>query len=229
MFLLITSNCWGSIFHQVISSDFSYEYFPNITDEQRNSLILGSIFADGTDKKITHFIPHIQEKLNMIRDNESNIYWFFIGIYMHIAPDTFAHAGKANSFIVKRGLKHHLSEFIIDSLYMNIQSPSFIEMNDKLEAELNNYGITLSKSFKFIRRALYSFSKLPFYKFLPIIQKNACFSNDFNISLCNFRNNYNAMKKTLSLSMEKIRDTTFTDLKIKELATNILNDIQCCY
>lgn len=228
MFLITASVCWGSIFHQVISSNFSYEYFPNITDEQRNSLVLGSIFADGTDKKVTHFIPRIQEKLRMIQDNESNLYWFFIGIYTHIAPDTFAHAGKAKSFIVKRGSKHHLSEFIIDSLYRNMESPSFIEMNDKLEAELNNFGITLSNSFKFIRRFLYHFAKLPFYKFLPVIQKNKCFSNNFNISLFNFQNHYNAMKKALTLSMEKIRDTTFTDLKMKELATNILNDIECC-
>ena len=222
--------CWGPVLHQVISYQFSNENYPDITEEQRKAFILGSIFADGIDKTMTHHINGIQDEIERIAANntDSNIYWFLSGIFAHIPPDTFAHAGKSKSFIVSTGFRHRLSELVIDSLMARLYQPDFIELPNSLSTQLRSLGITINSSFGLLRRLLFYFSKLPFYRLLSRIQQNSCPKPNFDVSLCNFNRYYEAMMGSLWMSVGMMLDRTFTDMGMKSLATALLIDIECC-
>ena len=228
LFLLFsTAFCWCPFLHQAISRQFSYENFPYITIPQRQAFITGSIYADGVDKSITHNVQRIREILNNL-DPESEIYWFFVGNYAHIASDVFAHAGRSRSFIVSHGIKHHISEVIVDSLIVKKYNPPYITISPTLRQSLDSMGIRFVKSFRFLYPLISFVTKLPIYKFLPKIQSDSCTRGGFDLSVCNFMNHYSAMLDCMRLSFDHIANETFTELRLKELSIRLLYNIQCC-
>ncbi|OHS97717.1 hypothetical protein TRFO_36003 [Tritrichomonas foetus] len=214
--------------HHVLARQFSYEYFPYITEVQRNAFILGAIYADGFDKSITHSAPRLSNMLNQIEDPESELYWFFMGNYAHIGPDLFAHAGRARSFIVSHGLKHHASEVIVDSLINHLYHPNFPVLTQPLKDGLNELGVRPIKMFRFFYPVIFLVSKLPFYKFLPKVQNDRCPRGGLDLSICNFQRHYEAMIESMRMIFPRIHDDSFTNRRMQEMATALVFEVQCC-
>lgn len=225
-FLALHANCWCPLLHQVIARQFSDEYFPDITETQRNAFVLGAIYADGVDKSITHNITRLRAMLNKY-DSESEIYWFFMGNVAHIAPDMFAHAGRMRSFIVSHGLKHHLSEVAVDSLIAKTFHPPYLTLTQSLTDELTSLGIKFVKSFSVMYPSVYLMSKFPLYKTIPAIQNNICPRNGLDVSILNFFRHYDAMLECLRMVFPRIMDETFNYLQLQETTTALVFDILC--
>lgn len=225
--LFSLSSCWCPFLHQTISRQFSLLQYPYITIPQRQAFLLGSIYADGYDKSITHNVKRLREILNQL-DPESEIYWFFMGNFAHIAPDMFAHAGRSRSFIVSHGLKHHISEVIIDSLIVYKYNPPYLTISPSLRNSLDEMGIRPVKSFRFLYPLILLASKFPLYKLLPKIQNDRCPIVNLDSSICNFMNHYNAMHECLRRGFQNFFNQTFTDLRLKEISNELLFDINCC-
>ena len=185
------------------------------------------MYADGVDKSLTHSIPRIRQMLNTI-DPESELYWFFMGNIAHIGPDYFAHAGRARSFIVSHGLKHHLSEVIVDSLATSLFKPTLLRMTPTLKKSLSDMNVRFINTFNIIYPVVYFIAKLPLYKLLPKVQNDKCPKDGFELSLCNFKKHYEAMLEILRMAYPKLMDEDFTDLRMQEMATALVFEITCC-
>lgn len=228
LFLLFaTSYSWCPYLHQSITRQFSYEYYPYITDAQREAFITGSIYADGVDKSLTHNVVLLREKMSQL-DRESELYWFFMGNFAHITSDVFAHAGKSMSFIVPHGLKHHLSELIIDSLIVSKYNPPYVTISSTLTKSLDDMGIKFVTSFRFLYPLIRILTKLPLFKLLPKIQSDQCPVRDLDLSICNFMNHYEMMLECMRLSFPRIDEPSFNDLRVKETSVSLIFDIRCC-
>jgi hypothetical protein len=225
---LVPGLCWGPVFHQRIARDFSLEYFPLSTDRQRELFAIGSIYADGLDKMITHHIPLLREKICQIYNPDADVYWFMLGIYAHIPPDTFAHAGKSRSFITAAGWKHSLSELIVDSFIMHSTPLPRLTIPVDISRELDILEIRSSWKFPLIYWIEHWISKLPLYFFLPRIEQDRCSTANLAISACNFRRHYSAMLQALREAMPLVLDTEFNDVRVKELATRLVFGVGCC-
>lgn len=230
LFLSLLRLCgsWFPNFHQHIASEFSLDYFPFLTDSERQLFLTGSIYADALDKSITHHVNRMKDLFDRIADQGSDLYWFFMGVFSHIPPDTFAHAGKSASFIVNRGVKHHLSEFVVDSLINHLYHVPYLRLPKKIREQINQLGIGTRKSFFIIYPIEHLLAKLPFYKFLPWIEQDRCSTMSYPLTLCNFHNHYTAMIEALKQSMDRIKDHGFDDLMTKELATSLVMAVDCC-
>jgi hypothetical protein len=229
MFLLIAAGrAWGPILHQVIAQQFSLAYFPYITDHQRRSYVLGSIYADGLDKSITHCTSCIVEKLREAGDPDSNIYWFLLGTFSHIPPDTFAHAGKPPSFITPFGLVHHFSELVVDSLMAHLHSTSFLRISAELRDAVTALNVSFSKVFTFLYPIVYVLAKFPFHWLLPRVERDRCPKRNLSLAVCNFMKHYDAMLQSMQEAMPRVYDRDFTDATVTEISTRLVYEIECC-
>lgn len=226
-FFTIQAVAWFPNFHQYIANEFSHQYFPSMTEEQRHLFLVGSIYADGIDKRVTHHVTAMKDLFDRIADLDSDVYWFFMGVFSHIPPDTFAHAGKSASYIVAKGAKHHFSEFVVDSLINHLYQTPYLSLPKKLKTQINQLGIRFRKSFFIIYPVEHILAKLPFYRLLPWIEQNRCSTESYPTSLCNFHQHYLAMQETLKKSMDLIKDHEFDDLSTKNLATTLVFAIDC--
>ena len=226
--LLCLGTCWGPLFHQSIARQFSYEQFPDLTEQQRNAFVLGSMYADGVDKRFSHTIPNVMERLSQVRDRDSEIYWFLLGIVAHLAPDTFAHAGKSRSFIVARGYRHYFSEAVVDSLARHIHNPAFIRLTDTLRNELVRMGLKPSWKFEAMYAASFVASKLPLYRMLPFIEQDPCPKANYEMALCTFMRHYDAMMQALREAFARVGDPEFNDVRLREISTRLVWDVGCC-
>lgn len=222
-----TSHCWCPFLHQSITRQYSYEYYPYITDAQREAFIVGSIYADGYDKSLTHNLQFLKETVNQFHP-DSELHWFFLGNYAHIISDVFAHAGKSKSFIVSNGIKHHLSEVIIDSLIVKKFNPPYLTISPTLQKSLEEIGVKFLRSFRFLYPLIRFATKLPLYKLLPKIQNDQCLISNLDLSICNFMNHYETMIVCMRDVYPELHNQTFTELKLKEESTKYLNQINCC-
>lgn len=226
-FFIIGTFSWFPSFHQVISTQFSYEFFPYITEVQRNAFILGAIYCDGYDKSRTHDLAWLKPELNKI-DHDSELYWFFMGNVAHISADVFAHNANPKAFIVPSGFKHHLSEAIIDSYIAKTYNRRFLTLSKSLKTSLSSVELRYSHSFSFLYPCIYLLTKIPLYRFLPNIQNDQCPKGDFSLSACNFQNHYEAMLECLRITFPKLFDEAFTGSKLVETSANLLRNILCC-
>ena len=168
-FLIFSSFSWTPAFHQGFALKYAEIYYPNITNNQLNSFLLGSIYADGIDKSISHYVRPVIRELNSITNRNSNLYWFFLGVMNHISIDTFAHSGKEKSFITDAGLWHHISELTICAWAQVNLHPSFRLITKELKNQIEGIGIRFRTSFKFLYPICYFLTKFPFhYIMLPL-------------------------------------------------------------
>jgi hypothetical protein len=225
---VVLSDSWGPAFHQIIARDFSLEYFPDISDRQRDHFLMGSVYADGLDKSITHYLPLLRAKINRVYDSETDIYWFLLGVYSHIPPDTFAHAGKSRSFITAAGIKHSISELVVDSLIVHTNPVTRFTLPTAIREELLRLEIRSNWKFGILYFLVHWIAKLPFYHFLPKIEQDRCPKPNLAVCRCNFRKHYEAMMQALRESMPLVLDSEFNDVRMKELATRLLFDVECC-
>jgi hypothetical protein len=230
LFPLIVSCCaaWGPHVHQVIARSFAMEFFPNITDRQRRFLMLGSIYADGLDKTITHSMQHVTTILREIEDESSDLYWFFWGIFTHILPDTFAHAGKSRSFITAVGLRHHISELVMDSVVAHRAETSFMWLPASIKKDLIGMGIRFSGVFRIFYPVIWFVSKfLPIHHGLERIEHDKCPKLGYPVAVRNFERHLGAMLQSLREARLRLHDREFNDARVRELCTRLVFEIVC--
>ena len=228
-FLIYSSFSWTPAFHQGFALKYAETYFPNITNDQLNSFLLGAMYADGVDKSISHYVRPVISELNAISDTENNLYWFFLGVLNHISVDTFAHAGKEKSFITASGLWHHISELTICSWAQTNLRPSFRLITRELKQQIEAIGIRFRTSFKFLYPICYLLTKFPFhYIMLPLVQKDGCPKHSYRMSECNFLKHFNAMMKATKEIMDHALDTRFNEIDVKQITLAELQSIECC-
>ena len=225
----VFAGCWTPAFHQGFAMKYAEVHYPNISSDQRNSFLLGSMYADGIDKSISHFVRPIIRELNSITNRQSNLYWFFLGVLNHIAIDTFAHAGKEKSFLLPSGKWHHLGELTICAWAHKNLHPSFRLISQELRNQIQGVGIGFRKSFKILYPFCYFITKIPFhYILLPFIEKDGCPKTDYKTSECNFLRHYNAMMKAAKEIMDHAHDSMFNEIDVKQITLTELQKIECC-
>ena len=124
-------NSWTPVFHHFIAFNYSEEYFLYSSESQKRSFILGSIYCDGFDKSYTHSVTNIINLINSISDQNSDFYYFCLGLLSHITCDYFAHSGSSLSFITNEKYKHHFSELSICSYVNHLKFIPYISINEE--------------------------------------------------------------------------------------------------
>lgn len=227
--LFVFSTSWTPSFHQAFAGYYADSHFPNLTSSQRESFLLGAMYADGVDKSISHFVRPIVRELNSIANRQSNLYWFLLGIFSHISIDTFAHSGLANSYIVPRGLKHHLSELVVCSWAHRNLSPRYITLSQELKNQISGIGIGFKKSFRYMYPLCYFFAKFfPAHWFLPYVHQGNCPVRTYRDADCTFRRHLDAMVKATENLMALCHDPSLNEIDVKEIVLAQLNSIECC-
>jgi hypothetical protein len=224
-FLPLLTFSWGPIFHQTIAEHFASEYFSNLTTEHRAAFVLGSVWADGLDKTTTHRMNLVIEKLRQINDVNCDVYWFFVGIFCHIPPDTFAHAGKSGSFIVPHGILHSFSELVVDSFMMHKENPKVLPMPSEILREIEKLNVPYSKTFYVIYRSIYLLSKTPLFRFLRFIERDDLPHSSYREATDNFRKHYVAMLRSMREAIARIWENGFNEVRMREISTRLVYDI----
>ena len=227
-FLMTGVFCWGPLFHQAIARQFAQEQFPGITDRQLSAFVLGAIYADGIDKRFSHHISSVISKINQIHDTEGELYWFMKGLLAHIAPDTFAHAGKSRSFIVAAGIRHYFSELVVDSLAYHTYNVQYMSLTPGLREALVEMGLKPSWKFQVMHSVSYTLSKMPLHRLLPEIQHSPCPKTSYELSRCTFMRHVDSMLEAMREVMPRIHDPEFDQRRVQEIATRLLWDVGCC-
>lgn len=231
MFLLFfsLSASWTPVFHQGFAKLYLDHAYPNITSSQKDSFLLGSMYADGVEKTVTHFVRPVIRELNSITNRNSNLYWFFLGVMNHISIDTFAHAGKDKSFIVASGWRHHLSELTICAWAQWNMEPEFKLITRELKNQIQGLGIGFRTIFRIIYPICYFVTKIPFhFILLPLIQKDGCSSCSYSEADCNFRRHVDAMMKATEIIMQHANDPGFNEIDVKTITLAELQKVECC-
>jgi hypothetical protein len=226
--LLLGSLAWGPICHAVIADEFAQEYFPFLTPSQHDSYLRGAIYADGFDKRATHHTAAIVERLRAIPDNSSDLYWFFMGMFSHVPPDTFAHAGKSRSFIVPTGVRHHFSELVIDSLMMHRHPLPYFSLPAGIRKELARLNIQPLPVFKIQYPLFFILSKFPLWHIVHFLEKDKCPKGTAEIAVCNFVEHYHSMLQSLREAVPKLYNDGFNDVRVREISTRLVFDLVCC-
>jgi hypothetical protein len=219
---------WGPICHAVLADEFAQECFPSLSASQHTAFLCGAIYADGFDKSVTHYTSSIIEHLRQIPDEQSDLYWFFMGLLAHIPPDTFAHAGKSRSFIVSAGTRHHFSELVIDSVMMKRHPIPFYFLPSHISRELRRLNIRPVRIFKILYTLFFLLSKFPLWRIIHRLEKDQCPKATSEQGYCNFVEHYHAMLQSLRESFRRIREEGFTDERVREISTRLVFDLVCC-
>jgi hypothetical protein len=228
IYLFLFSTSWGPIFHEVIATRYADTYLFQLNFQQKNSFILGSIFADGINKTFSHQINEIIREIHLIQDRETNFYWFLMGLICHVTADIFAHCGELHSFIVPVGYFHYFSEFVICSFSRNIEHPKFKRLHQDIIHELQIKQISIIRKFHFIYFSMNYLSMLPFHLFLPMIERGNCHSNNFEMSKCNFMKHFDAILNAIKAVFDRFSCFDLTDLDVHDIANKFIFDIRCC-
>ena len=232
-YLFAFSLSWGPLFHQGIAKDFLHEYYPNISKSEENGFLLGAIYADGISKDFSHHVKPIYAKLHFYLQNnfgssQSQEYWFYMGLFTHIIPDTFAHAGHRPSYIVPSGIKHVFSEILIDSLTRHYKNVELLIIPEHLKHSLEMQGIIFTKRFPYLYLIDWFISQFPLWKFLPNIKSDQCSKANFQVALCDFKRHYNAMLEALKENIDRAFDPSWTDQQVRIATTAKVFSITCC-
>jgi hypothetical protein len=219
---------WGPIFHAVIADEFARESFPFLTDSQHSSFIRGSIYADDFDKSLTHNTAEIINHFQHIPNDQSDLYWFFMGLFAHVPPDTFAHAGKSRSFIVPAGIRHYASELVVDSLMMHRRPLPYFRLPVAISDSFARLNIRRSRAFRFAYPLFFMLSKLPLYRVLHWLEQDRCPKPDYETAICNFAQHYRAMLQSLHEAFPRMREDGFNDARVRELSTRLVFEVSCC-
>ncbi|OHS93456.1 hypothetical protein TRFO_40278 [Tritrichomonas foetus] len=252
-FLTFNSFSWCPFLHQVIAQQFLERHLTNISESEKDSFLLGSVWADGLDKSITHKIQRLFDKMWRVKfiknnkiidlnnndiklqnDKENNdFYYFLLGIFSHIPPDTFAHAGKGESFIIEKGILHYFSEVVVDSVIIRQYKPKMMKniLPTGIRAKLNEFGIRESRFFRVFYPLVYLSAKIfPLHRFLPFVQINSCCHGitAYTESSCTLSKHVLAMHEALELAFQRLGDVEFNNLHMENITTNLVHQIGCC-
>ncbi|EAY06788.1 hypothetical protein TVAG_103380 [Trichomonas vaginalis G3] len=220
---------WTPSFHQAFASYYAKSHYPNLTKSQYESFILGAMYADGVNKTISHKVIPMVKKINSVTNQSSDLYWFLLGIFNHIAIDTFAHAGLENSFIVPKGLKHHLSEIATCSWAQHHMKTRYFTIPSDLKDQVSEIGISFKSNFRYLYPICYFFAKfIPAHWLFPFIHKSPCNIKSYKEADCMFRRHLDAMVKAAEKIMALSHDSTLTQFGVKTIVYGYLNNIQCC-
>jgi hypothetical protein len=225
---LLSVFSWGPICHAVIADEFAQEYFPDLTPSQHLSFLRGAIYADGIDKQFSHSVSEIIRRLRQIPDHKSDFYWFVMGVFAHVPPDTFAHAGKSRSFIVPRGIRHHFSELVVDSVMMRKHPLPFYFLPRRITKELAKLKIQRTWGFRFLYPLFFLLSKLPLWRLVHRMEKDKCPKSTTEMAMCNFVEHYQGMLQSLREAFPRIREKGFCDVRVREISTRLVFDLVCC-
>jgi hypothetical protein len=215
-------NFVGPVFHQIFAREFSLEYFPNISEAQREMFVLGSIYADGSHKNISHHLPQLMKQMQNVTDRRNDMYWFLLGIFIHLVPDRFAHAGKQTSFIPAHGIMHHIGEFVVDSLIHQLHNSTYMTLSGPLKQEMTRIGIRPLRYFDFIYPVMYWMAKLPFYKLIFSVSNLNCPS-----PVCTLKRHWKKMFESGYYSMTRLGHFDFTDKFAQSLSNRMICNMTC--
>ena len=231
-FFFAFSSSWGALFHQAIAKEYIHEHFPNISKSEENGFLLGAIYADGIMKDFSHHVKPIYEKFNfyLTHGGTSNTqeYWFYMGLFAHIIPDTFAHAGHRPSYIVPSGIKHMFSEILIDSLIRHYKSVEFLEIPEHLKRSLEMQGIQFTNHFPYLYKIDWFISHFPIWRLLQFIKSDQCSKENFQVALCDFQKHYQSMLSALQENIHRAFDPSWTDQQVRIATTAKVFSITCC-
>jgi hypothetical protein len=217
---------WGPILHQTIAETFAECHLTNLTTAHRTAFVLGAIWADGLDKQITHRTSSVIETLRQIGDVNRDVYWFFVGSLCHIAPDTFAHAGKSSSFIVPYGILHSFSELVIDSVMMHRYGAIVYQNPREILAEVRSLNVRVSKWFYPLYRLIVLLARIPLHGMVRFIERDELPHRSCAEANKNFDKHYEAMLQSMREAVTKIWEKGFSDVRMREISTRLVYDIQ---
>ena len=227
-FLFGFSVCWTPAFHQAFAAVYANKYLPNITEAQRTSFLLGSMYADGVDKRISHFVRPVIRELNSITNRKGNLYWFFLGVLNHITIDTFAHSGLDKTLVVPYGVMHHAAELCICSWAQRNLNASYIHMSTELINQIAGIGINFKPSFKYMYPGCYFVSKLvPLQYTMPYVFKkqNNMSRLSYNQAQLLFLTHFEHMLLASKELMSHAHDSTLNEIDVRDIVQAELDRI----
>ena len=218
---------WGPIFHQVIAQEFATEYLPHLTESQKDSLVLGCVYMDGLPKQESHQIEWV---LNILRtyENDTEDWWFVMGLALHLAVDVSGHMGNPLSFLPGGRIYHHLSELSVCSSILRYKNPPQIyrnEVSDRFYAKIIGRS---SFRFSVLCRLWRKLAGLPVHRYLDTVENDTCKINDPGWGFCNLMMHMRTIKGIMWDSLSAIMTTGLTDEQLGSFARKGLEEIKCC-
>ena len=227
LFLSLTK-CWTPAFHQAFAAVYANKYFTNITEAQRNSFLLGAMYADGVDKRISHFVRPVIRELNSITNRKGNLYWFFLGILNHITIDTFAHSGLDKTIVQPTGFMHHLAELSICSWAHRNLNSKYMRMSSELVNQIAGIGIKFKPSFKYMYPMCYFSSKLtPLQHIMPYVFKKPQEFRRLSTKEAEFLflTHFKAMLSASKELMDHAHDSSLNEIDVRDIVQAQLNKL----
>jgi len=225
--LVFFGSCWTPIFHQYFAEEVIKKHFDNISDTFKESFVLGSIYADGFDKSITHFSNRTIKLINKFSDQKNEEYYFFLGILSHIASDVFAHSGKTKSFIIGKGFKHYLSEIAICSLFLYKFKVIPKQLSNCILEKISQSGLRPLPRFFLFQKVFKYIANFPFWIVLPYITNDFCDNRDYSRILIAFQEHIANMHTMFDFLLNNSSNESISELDIKKITLALQQKIIC--
>ena len=159
------------------------------------------------------------------KNNDNDLYYFFLGVKSHFSADLFAHSGKTKSFLINQGILHHLTELCFCSLFRKNNFIPYRIISIELQQKLIKIGLYPSKLFKFYYLISNILSKFPIWIILPFIIRDHCQKTySYKELLDNFNSYLNVMFETTNIIFSQ---NNFTELDTKLISLSKLQSILC--
>lgn len=231
MFFLLTifSFSWGPIFHQTCAEEFVNEFLSNLTDTQRHYFILGNIYIDSLPRNTYHNLNNL---LNLLSKSETdNIYWFNMGMLLHLTVDLFGHMGKPHSYLPLRSRpRHYFAEFVVCSSTLHDINVTKYYLTDEARKHLTSLNGRKWRIYEYLEKFIHKFGKLPWQHFLSTIEADTCKEcNPSSFAMSNLKLHKTAIKNAMWDTFVAYANGVLTEKKHVELVFAEFKRIHCCY
>ena len=220
---------WGPIFHQILGQEFADEYLTHFTQQQKDEFIRGSVYVDGLSRKLYHNISNLIILLNQFNSEKDIEYYFVLGFVLHMAVDSVGHIGYPLSYLPLKRPYHYFAELTCCSALLKDRNPPSISSNNVSDSVYMKIKNTSSKYFDILYKTWRNLAKLPFYKFLHVIEYDKCRdTNHKQYAMCNLDLHIQSMKRLMFDCMYLLNEGNLTDQTLGEIVIRELESIQCC-
>lgn len=230
MFVLLTglAVCWGPLFHQIAADQFAREYLPHLTQEARDSFILGSVYIDGLRKKKSHDINWVVNLLNQY-ENNTNEWWFVMGFALHITVDMAGHVGAPITFLPQGRIWHYFSELTVCSSILHEKNPPKLHRTSVSDAVYQKSFGKSSRLFSSILGLWRWFCRFPLYRFLDLVESDTCAAScERGWAICNLEMHLRVIKGLMWDSLCILMNGRLTSEHIGSMVQKQMKTVKCC-
>ena len=210
--------------------EFAKDYLPNMSNENYQSFLVGSVYIDSLPRKKFHKLENVLYTINQETTNTTR-WWFKIGMLLHLSVDVFGHFGNENAFLPLGIPKHYFSEFVVCSAIKHTKGIEIIDLTDESKEIIKELGSSMNyKVYNKVIALINFLGKMPFDSFLGSIEADTCIKcNSKKYSINNLFLHVEGIKCAMWDTLVSFMKGELTDEKLGQFVRREITNIPCCY